>query len=216
MGVGHGVGCKAYWTWQPELGNFFEELDDLKIFSPCRLPTSSFSAKWGPSTQCFRQGKTLMGHVLAWYSCFPWPERVWPPEGSSEDKALHSPSWLAPTCICQTGMDSDIQQECWCREKQRQLIIHRTSLVAQGCKEPACQCRRCGFDPWVWEDPLEDEMATHSSILAWRIPWTEEPGSLESIGSQRVGHNSATNQQQSFTNLQPWRHLPFSWDSQMT
>ena len=41
-----------------------------------------------------------------------------------------------------------------------------------------------------WEDPLEEEMATHSSILAWKIPWTEEPGKLQSIGSQRVGHNS--------------------------
>ena len=40
------------------------------------------------------------------------------------------------------------------------------------------------------EDPLEEEgMATHSSILAWRIPWAEEPGGLQSIGSQRVGHN---------------------------
>ena len=39
------------------------------------------------------------------------------------------------------------------------------------------------------EDPLEKEMATHSSIFAWRIPWTEEPGRLQSIGSQRVGHN---------------------------
>ena len=38
------------------------------------------------------------------------------------------------------------------------------------------------------EDPLEKEMATHSSILAWRIPWTEEPGGLQSTGSQRVGH----------------------------
>ena len=40
-----------------------------------------------------------------------------------------------------------------------------------------------------WEDPLEEEMATHSSILAWRIPWTEEPGGLQSMGSQRVGHD---------------------------
>ena len=40
-----------------------------------------------------------------------------------------------------------------------------------------------------WEDPLEKEMATHSSILAWRIPWTEEPGGLQSIGSQRVGYD---------------------------
>ena len=39
------------------------------------------------------------------------------------------------------------------------------------------------------EDPLEKEMATHSSILAWRISWTEEPGGLQSMGSQRVGHN---------------------------
>ena len=38
-----------------------------------------------------------------------------------------------------------------------------------------------------WEDPLEEEMATHSSILAWRIPWTEEPGRPQSMGSQRVG-----------------------------
>ena len=39
------------------------------------------------------------------------------------------------------------------------------------------------------EDPMEKDMATHSSILAWRIPWTEEPGGLQSMGSQRVGHN---------------------------
>ena len=40
-----------------------------------------------------------------------------------------------------------------------------------------------------WEDPLEKEMATHSSVLAWRIPWTEEPRGLQSTGSQRVRHN---------------------------
>ena len=46
---------------------------------------------------------------------------------------------------------------------------------------------------WVqslgWEDPLEEEMAIHPSILAWKIPWTEEPGGLQSMGSQRVGHD---------------------------
>ena len=40
-----------------------------------------------------------------------------------------------------------------------------------------------------WEDPLEKEMATHSSTLAWKIPWTEKPGRLQSMGSQRVGHD---------------------------
>ena len=46
-----------------------------------------------------------------------------------------------------------------------------------------------------WEDPLEKDMATHSSILAWRIPWTEKSGGLQSMGSQRLGHNLATKQQ---------------------
>ena len=58
-------------------------------------------------------------------------------------------------------------------------------------KEPACQCKRHRM--WVQslgrEDPLEEGMATHSSVLAWRIPGTGEPGGLPSMGSHRVGHN---------------------------
>ena len=69
-------------------------------------------------------------------------------------------------------------------------LIH-SSLVAQMVKNlPAMQ------GTWVWslsrEDPLEKEMVTHSSILAWRIPWTEVPGELQSMGSQRVGGNGVT------------------------
>ena len=45
------------------------------------------------------------------------------------------------------------------------------------------------FQSLGWKDPLEKGMATHSSVLAWRIPWTEEPGGLQSMGSHRVGHN---------------------------
>ena len=63
-----------------------------------------------------------------------------------------------------------------------------SSLVAQSVKNlPAVQetqVRSLG-----WEDPLEKEMATHSSILAWKILWTEEPGGLQFMGSQRVGHD---------------------------
>jgi len=44
-----------------------------------------------------------------------------------------------------------------------------------------------------WEDPLEEGLTTHSSVLAWRIPWTEEPGRLQSMGSQRVGHDLVKN-----------------------
>ena len=54
-------------------------------------------------------------------------------------------------------------------------------------------------ETWVrflgWEDPLEKETATHPSILAWRIPWTEEPGGQQSMGLQRAGHDLATKKQ---------------------
>ena len=62
------------------------------------------------------------------------------------------------------------------------------SLVAQMVKNPPAM-----WEAWLqslgWEGPLEDGKATHSSILAWRIPWTEEPGGLQSMGLQRVRHN---------------------------
>ena len=66
-----------------------------------------------------------------------------------------------------------------------------TSLVAQMAKHlPTIQETR--VQSLGWEDLLEKEMATHSSILAWKIPQTEKPGSLQSMGSQRVGHDWAT------------------------
>ena len=68
------------------------------------------------------------------------------------------------------------------------LNILWASLVAQRLKRLPLM-----WETWARslgrEDPLEKEMATHSSILAWRIPWTEEPGRLQSTGSQRVGHD---------------------------
>ena len=68
------------------------------------------------------------------------------------------------------------------------MVPEVSSLVAQRLKRlPAMQ------KTWVpslgWEDPLEKEMATHFSILAWPIPWMEEPGGVQSTGSQRVGHD---------------------------
>ena len=64
---------------------------------------------------------------------------------------------------------------------------NRGSLVVQIVKNlPAMQTRVCSLGQ---EDSLEEGMATHSSIFAWRIPWTEEPGGLWCVGSQRVGHD---------------------------
>ena len=62
------------------------------------------------------------------------------------------------------------------------------SLVAQRLKR-LLPMRETRVRSLGWEDPLEKEMVTHSGILAWRIPWTEKPGRLQSMGSQRVGHD---------------------------
>ena len=78
-----------------------------------------------------------------------------------------------------------------CPPKAFTLAPARTSLVSQTVNHlPSMR------ETQVWslgqEDPLEKEMVTHSSTLAWRIPWIEEPGGLQSTGSQRVGHDWAT------------------------
>ena len=65
---------------------------------------------------------------------------------------------------------------------------NRASLVAQMVKNLLTR-QEAWVQSLVWEDPLEKEMATHSSILDWRIPWTEEPGKSQSMGSQGVGHD---------------------------
>ena len=68
------------------------------------------------------------------------------------------------------------------------IIIMRLPRWLSG-KESAYQCR-CELDPWVRKiNPLEEEMSSHPNILSWEIPWTGEPGGLQSTGSQRVGHN---------------------------
>ena len=68
------------------------------------------------------------------------------------------------------------------------ILCIRVSPVTQMVKNlPAMQ--ETQVQSLGWEDPLEKEMATHSSILAWRIPWREEPGGLQSMGSQRVRQN---------------------------
>ena len=71
------------------------------------------------------------------------------------------------------------------------MLHKRVSLMAQAVMNlPAMQeTQETQVRSLGWEDPLEEEMATHSSILAWKIPWTEEPDGLQSIGSQRVRNN---------------------------
>ena len=84
---------------------------------------------------------------------------------------------------------------------------HRTSPVAQTVERLSTM-----WETWVrslgWEDPLEKEMAIQSSTIAWKIPWTEEPGRLQSMGSQRVGHDWATLPLLSFFHVNSNSHQP--------
>ena len=90
----------------------------------------------------------------------------------------------------------------FCAEKWHDLILHcsgttgSNSWVAQMVKQTVKNLPEMQ-ETWVpsvgWEDPLVKGMAVHSSILAWRITWTEEPGGLQSIGSQTVRHNWISN-----------------------
>ena len=82
----------------------------------------------------------------------------------------------------------------------RLICKYKASLVAQRLK-----CLPAMRETWIQslglEDPLEKEMATHSSTLAWRIPWTEEPGGLQSTGSQSVGHDWVTSLSLSYVSI---------------
>ena len=105
----------------------------------------------------------------------------------------HLSSWAENLCPCY-----ELHRDVYSSFIHNHLNWKQLTLVAQRLKHrPAMQ------ETWVLslgqEDPLEKEMATHSSILAWRIPWTEGPGGLQSMGSQRVRHDWATN-----TKLKPF------------
>ena len=70
-------------------------------------------------------------------------------------------------------------------------VLIWASQVALVVKNPVANAEdiKTGVQSLCWEDPLEESTATHSSILAWRIPWKEAPGGLQSVGSQRVRHD---------------------------
>ena len=92
------------------------------------------------------------------------------------------------TCCCFTNNHSSLALTFL---PPRQILLKYPTLVAQTIKRLPIM-RETRVQSLGREDPLEKEMATHSSTLAWRIPWTEKPGRLQSMWSQRVGHDWAT------------------------
>ena len=130
---------------------------------------------------CGERGRKLR----SWGEWVPVSLRPWFPNPSISGQLTtgHLPmSWkFQPACVYYYSI----------------IIIELSPLwlnfpVSSDNKESVCQCRRCWFDPWV-RNIQEKWIATHSSILAWIIPWTEDPGGLQSMGSQRVGHDWVTN-----------------------
>ena len=80
-----------------------------------------------------------------------------------------------------------LKRECW--------LLMSFQAAQLSSKESTCQCRRCEFNPWVRKIPWRRKWKTHSSILVWEIPWTEEHGGLQFKESHRVWHDLATKQQ---------------------
>ena len=124
--------------------------------------------------------------------------------------------WMMPIHLCPWSIHFEWQD--WKTVEYRPLFIliwngityilekwKRASPVAQWWRIPLSMQEM--QETWIQslgrEDPLEEEMATQSSILAWKFPWTEEPGRLQSIGSPRVGHDWATEH----THTEKWKRF---------
>ena len=111
----------------------------------------------------------------------------------------HCP-WVTKRQSVRAGLDPCHLTLAYCTRHifYRKTIAYSTNGLPLGLsgKEPTCQCRGCGVGSLGQEDLLEEDMATYFNILAWEITWTEGPGRLQSMGSQRVRHDLATKQPQ--------------------
>ena len=125
------------------------------------------------------------------------------PGGCKRVEATPNPraSWPQGWVHCCDAAEFPQEEVCFTVNETLQLelrslletgLIDFVSLVAQTVKNLSAMWQT-RVRPLGQEDPLEKGMATHSSILAWRIPWTEEPGGLQSMGLQRVSHDWVTN-----------------------
>ena len=134
--------------------------------------------------------------ALTDYSSDPWNEPAsFPPNTSLIPVSV--PIWRDPSW--DHGQMASLLRVC--QQCPSNSVSHSQSLVAQMVKNLPAQ-----WEPWVWslgwEDSLEKRLAIHCRILAWEIPWTEMPGRLQSMGSQRIRHDWAP------------KHTPLNVDSQ--
>ena len=116
-------------------------------------------------------------HIQKSYSCLKYPEKT---------TALAARLVKSPPAMQETQFNSWVGKIRWRRDRLPTLVLLGFPGGSDG-KQSACNAGHLGSIPG-WEDPLEKGSATHSSILACRIPWKKDPGELQSMGSQRVGH----------------------------
>ena len=115
-----------------------------------------------------------------------------PMDCSPPDSSVHE---ILQARILEWGAMLSSRGSSWPRDGTHGSYPHFTleehTLVAQVVKNPLARQERQEMQVWSLgqENPLKEEMATHPSILAWRISWTEQPGGLQSMGSRRVGHD---------------------------
>ena len=164
-------GFRALFTWE----------DPGAISPSSQLQRALVLFKWLSDVWFFLGlfgNQNFISFLEALSMCFPkdvskLTHLSWISDGDSKEKIISYPAiWC---------------DMWWQRAFQAEIVVKNLPANA-GDKEMWVQ-------PLGWEDPLEEEMATHSSYLTWRIPWIEEPGGLQSVGSQRVRHNLAGQQQ---------------------
>ena len=149
-----------------------------KTMHACQVASVVSDSSANPWTVA-HQALLSMGILQARWVAMPSSRGIFPTQGSNPH-LLHLLYWQAGSLPLVPPV----------KPIYSYIHFNKASLIAQLVNHlPAV--RRLGFDFLGWEDPLEKEMATHSSFLAWGIPWTEEPGGLHSIRLQRIGHNLA-------------------------
>ena len=139
--------------------------------------------------------------------------KLWGPQGGGAAAAVHVADIAAAFTAPAARWCSWWIQHRQFRHVPESLLPGPWSLKQQRIR---LQCRRPGFHPWVRKIPLEKGMATHCSILAWRIPWTKESGGPQSMGSQRSGHDPVAHtapeeETVSFTFSAPVSQACLSW-----
>ena len=168
------------WIWPSEvfclsthalaLLNSWQTFKNWEILIKIWFPALESSSSWQSWAYILTWQQHLEGSMPVWATVTSTPYYIWGGQWPFTAAAVHpflSFFFLAtPGSICFPGGSNGKESAC----------NADTRVQSQGL-----------------EDPLEKELATHSSILDWRIPWTEKPGRLQSMGYQRVGHNWATN-----------------------